>query len=93
VSTLGGESGTAVCVDGRIIAIHNGSGKGNEEFNVGRLITSDLINNIKKWILELKADLCTILEIKMCPHLNDYDLSTMIADQKKLLEHDKKPNC
>jgi V8-like Glu-specific endopeptidase len=46
VSTLGGQSGTAVCIGDKIIAIHVGGGKANEEFNVGRLISADLLQNL-----------------------------------------------
>jgi V8-like Glu-specific endopeptidase len=46
VSTLPGQSGTAVCIGNKIIAIHSGGGKANDEFNVGRLITADLLQNL-----------------------------------------------
>jgi V8-like Glu-specific endopeptidase len=46
VSTLPGQSGTAVCIGDKIIAIHVGGGKANEEFNVGRLISADLLQNL-----------------------------------------------
>jgi V8-like Glu-specific endopeptidase len=46
VSTLSGQSGTPVCMGNKIIAIHCGGGKGDEDFNVGRLNTPDLLINI-----------------------------------------------
>jgi V8-like Glu-specific endopeptidase len=47
ISTEGGHSGCPVVVDDKIIAIHNGGEK--DKFNMGRLITPDLINNLRKW--------------------------------------------
>jgi V8-like Glu-specific endopeptidase len=46
LSTLSGQSGTPVCTGNKILAIHCGGGKSNEDFNVGRLITHDLLANL-----------------------------------------------
>jgi V8-like Glu-specific endopeptidase len=43
ISTLPGQSGSPVCIGDKVIAIHNGGGKEYEHFNVGRIITIDLL--------------------------------------------------
>jgi V8-like Glu-specific endopeptidase len=44
-----GQRGSPIITANDIIAIHCGSGKVNEEFNVGRLLTPDLIENLLRW--------------------------------------------
>lgn len=44
VNTLGGQSGCPVVIGNQIIAIHNGAaGKEEEKWNIGRLITADVV--------------------------------------------------
>jgi hypothetical protein len=87
LSTVPGESGTPVCVNEEIIAIHTGSGRDNEQFNVGRVVTADMIINLNKWCNELKAVPFTQVPNKNCTHSNDNDLRAVIAQQKEELEH------
>lgn len=56
VNTRPGQSGCPVILDKKIIGIHNGGGKRGENFNIGRLVTCDLVENINKWCKELKGD-------------------------------------
>lgn len=49
ISTLPGQSGCPVAIGKSVIAIHNGGGKGNEQFNVGRLIDYPLLRQLKQW--------------------------------------------
>ena len=45
--TEGGQSGCPVYSSSGVVAIHVGSGKkSGENFNVGRLITADIIDNL-----------------------------------------------
>jgi V8-like Glu-specific endopeptidase len=46
ISTLSGQGGAPVCIGDKIIALHWGSGKGSEDFNLGRLITYELLANL-----------------------------------------------
>jgi hypothetical protein len=49
ISTRVGHSGCPIIADGRIIAIHNGGGKKDDKFNVGRLVTFDLVGDLEEW--------------------------------------------
>ena len=49
VSTLGGQSGCPIVVDNQIIAIHTGANKKEENSNIGRVVTSDLVKNVEQW--------------------------------------------
>ncbi len=49
ISTSGGHSGCPVVSDQGIVAIHIGSNTKGDNYNIGRLITLDLINNLQKW--------------------------------------------
>jgi hypothetical protein len=49
ISTEGGQSGCPIFADEKLIALHSGGGMKSENFNVGRIITEDLINNLKQW--------------------------------------------
>jgi V8-like Glu-specific endopeptidase len=61
LSTLGGQSGTCVCADGRIVGIHISGGRALEQCNIGRLLTPDSLENIQKWIHMLDGKPITIL--------------------------------
>ena len=56
ISTLSGHSGSPVVANGKIISIHNGGGGLGEQFNIGRLITRDLIEILCRWKDELNGD-------------------------------------
>jgi hypothetical protein len=43
---MGGQSGCPIVSREKIIAIHNGGGRPDEEFNVGRMVTADLLTNL-----------------------------------------------
>ena len=50
ISTSGGHSGCPIVSDQGIVAIHVGSAKKiGDNYNIGRLITFDLINNLQIW--------------------------------------------
>jgi V8-like Glu-specific endopeptidase len=49
ISTMKGQSGSPIVSREKIIAIHNGGGRPDEEFNVGRMVTADLIASLLKW--------------------------------------------
>lgn len=49
LSTLPGHSGSPVIANGRIVAIHNGGGRKDEQFNVGRLVTYDFLHRLEEW--------------------------------------------
>jgi hypothetical protein len=74
LSTMPGESGTPVCVNEEIIAIHNGGGKKDEEFNVGRLVTADMIINLNKWCKDLNAVPFTQVPDKVCTHSKEKEM-------------------
>jgi hypothetical protein len=58
-------------MDKQIIAIHSAGAKDGEViFNVGRLITADLYNNLEKWRKELNG-LPFALAANKCPHVKD----------------------
>ena len=68
VSTLGGQSGCPVVVDDQIIAIHTGANREQENSNIGRLITSDLMRNVEQWGKQLGGSPCSVSENASCPH-------------------------
>jgi hypothetical protein len=74
-------------VNEEIIAIHTGGGKENEQFNVGRLVTADMICNLNKWCKELNAVPFTQVPNQVCSRSKDNDLRAVIAQQKEELEH------
>ncbi len=49
ISTQIGQSGSPVVSDKGIVAIHAGAGKHDNNYNMGRLITLDVIVNLQKW--------------------------------------------
>lgn len=50
INTLGGQSGGPVVNGNQIVAIHTGgAAKECDLWNFGRLITPDLVQNVKKW--------------------------------------------
>jgi hypothetical protein len=87
LSTVPGESGTPVCVNEEIIAIHNGGGKESEQFNVGRLVTADMISNLNKWRHELNAVPFTQVPNKSCTCSNNKGLRVVIAQEDEELKH------
>jgi hypothetical protein len=48
-SNLQGQSGCPVVSGRGIVGIHIGSGKSDENFNLGRLITLDMIKKLESW--------------------------------------------
>jgi hypothetical protein len=74
-------------VNEEIIAIHTGGGKDNEQFNVGRLVTADMICNLNKWCKELNAVPFAQVPNRVCSHLNNIGLRAVIAQQREELEH------
>lgn len=55
IDTHSGQSGAPVISGEKIIAIHVGAGNNGENFNVGRLITLDMIKLLFQWCNELKG--------------------------------------
>jgi V8-like Glu-specific endopeptidase len=53
ISTLPGQSGSPIVTNEKIVALHSGGGM--DEYNVGRLITHDLVKDIRNWSEELKG--------------------------------------
>ena len=50
ISTLFGQSGCPVVSDNKIIAVHCGGATVDEHyFNMGRLITADIISTLQEW--------------------------------------------
>ena len=49
ISTKEGQSGCPIVSDRGVVGIHIGSGRTGENFNIGRVITLDVIVNLKKW--------------------------------------------
>jgi V8-like Glu-specific endopeptidase len=53
MTTFSGQSGSPVIYDEKIIAVHiksgKSDGKGRFLYNVGRLLTLDVIANLQKW--------------------------------------------
>lgn len=57
ISTLPGQSGAPVITGNKIIAIHGGSDKSElKEMNVGRLLTAEMLENIKSWVKHLNGE-------------------------------------
>lgn len=48
ISTLPGQSGSPVVADNAIVAVHVGGDVA--QFNVGRIIDTELIVNVSKWV-------------------------------------------
>jgi hypothetical protein len=64
-------------MNNKIIAIHKGASNSNEEelrqdYNFGRMITPDLIDNINKWRKELKGEPFKVAK-GMCFHQLQYN--------------------
>ena len=79
MTTLKGQSGSPVIYDNKIIALHIKSGdrdvsnsiNGEKRvlFNIGRLITLDLLKNIQAWCDQLEADPFQVDLDNLCPYL------------------------
>ena len=69
ISTLPGQSGCPVVVEGSIIAVHVGGDK--EQFNVGRVVDESLVNSLSTWTTQLKAESVQLKSQNLCPHLQE----------------------
>ena len=49
ISTSKGHSGCPVVSEQGIVAIHIGAGIQSDNYNIGRLITLDLVNSLHEW--------------------------------------------
>ncbi len=73
MTTLMGQTGSPVIYDEKTIAFHIRSGEidgqGRALYNVGRLLTLDVIANLQKWAKEMEADPFQLDTEDLCPHL------------------------
>jgi hypothetical protein len=92
VSTLPGQSGTAVCTRDRIIAIHCGGGKKDEEFNVGRIITPELLSDLERWVKQLDAYPFAMTEQPSESFNEEIKFRTIIEEQQRVIEGLKREN-
>ena len=73
MTTYPGQSGCPVVYGDKAIAIHIQSGELAPDktflYNVGRLVTLDMLKNIKKWSEQMQADPFKLDMENICPHL------------------------
>lgn len=55
MTTYPGQSGCPIIYGGNMIAIHAKGGGVNQNFNIGRLFTPDVIKNLQTWAEKLGA--------------------------------------
>lgn len=55
ISTSGGHSGAPLLVGNGIIGVHVG-GQEDGQYNVGRIVTNDFLENIIRWGNEMRGD-------------------------------------
>jgi hypothetical protein len=75
MTTFRGQSGSPVIYDGKLIAVHIKSGKADGKnrvlYNVGRLVTLDMIANLQEWAKLMGADPFQLNTENLCHHLQE----------------------
>jgi V8-like Glu-specific endopeptidase len=56
MTTHPGQSGCPVAINDNIIGIHVGGGAGKGDFNIGRLLTQEVADVMRKWTDEMEAE-------------------------------------
>jgi hypothetical protein len=84
ISTVVGQGGCPIVTEDRIIGIHIGSGLEKKQYNIGRILTTDLIRNLKLWCKELNGHEFTISTGNICTHLekNEFLLAEIAASHE-----------
>lgn len=72
MTTFKGQSGCPVSYGDKTIAVHIQHGKKNEDFNIGRLLTVDVLKNLQLWSKEMDTDPFQIDVENLCPHLKEH---------------------
>ncbi len=88
MTTLSGQSGAPVWIQGNIIAIHCGAGNENELSNMGRLITSDLLINLDQLREKLNGSPFKKNEYRLYPY-SDRKQTMQNPEKLKLINEDQ----
>jgi hypothetical protein len=78
---LSGQSGAPIICNHEIVGIHFGGGKSVQFYNLGRLITSDVVENLINWSKELGAYHPSVNTKAICEHIPE-DLVNRLKDSE-----------
>lgn len=56
MTTHPGQSGCPVVSNNNIIGIHVGGGAGMNDYNIGKMIAQEMIDNMRVWRAEMEAE-------------------------------------